>query len=477
MYPTPRSLYSLTLLLALCASALAQVPHSSHIWVISEENHSYENVETAMPYLMSLAAKYGLATQHYSDMHNSLSALMHQVAGATVTTNDSTTLTFDVDNLARQLILKGLTFKAYEEDLPYPGYLGLSYSYYVKRHDPLAYFTDVADSSMKYRLVPFTQLATDLQNHTTANFNWITPNLKDDAHDGTMAAADYWLSQKVPAILKAPEFQPGGDGVLFIIFDEGNLSTDNRCSAQVSTYCGGRVATVIIGPQIKPGYRSPTWYNHESFLKTVCVAMGLSTCPGWAQNAYPMADFFVGSGSDATTKPVVEFEKLQPGIVVPGNPLSMAAFATESAHPVTGWALYVDGAVAYSTPGPTYSITPKLTLANGGHQLHARAWDSSGAYGDAYVSITATRPALSIIEPTASTVSTTFTISASATDPYAKITSWKVYVDGTCVYSTTTATSSISISKTLTVGTHTISVYTWDSVGAGAKKSFSVSVQ
>ncbi len=476
MNPTPRFLFSLTLVLALCASAVAQVPHSSHVWVISEENHSFENVETAMPYLMSLAAKYGLATQHYSDMHNSLSALMHQVAGATVTTNDSTTLTFDVDNLARQLILKGLTFKAYEEDLPYAGYLGLSYNYYVKRHDPLAYFTDVADSSMKYRLVPFTQLATDLQNHTTANFNWITPNLLDDAHNGTMATADQWLAAHVPAILAAPEFQPGGDGVLFIIFDEGNLSTDNRCSAQVSTYCGGRVATVIIGPQIKPGYRSPTWYNHESFLKTVCVAMGISSCPGAAQSAYPMADFFVGSGSDATTKPVVEFEKLQPGMVVPGNPLGMAAFATESAHPISGWAVYVDNTLSYITSGPTYSITPNLTLANGSHNLHVRAWDTNGGYGDAYVAITATHPSLSIISPTASTVSTTFTISASASDPYAAISSWKVYIDGTSVYSTT-GTSSISISKTLTAGTHTVSIYTWDSVGAGTKKSFSVTAQ
>ena len=478
MKPKGRSLL-LSLFLSFLTSALsAQVPHSSHVWVISEENRSYEVVQNTMPYLMSVAGKYGLATQYYATTHNSISALMHQTAGQTVTTNDGTTATFNVDNIARQLILGGLTFRSYQESLPSAGFLGISSYPYVKRHNPLAYFTDVADSSMKFQIVPFTQLATDLRAHTTANFNWITPNLLHDAHDGTPQAADLWLSQNLPAILAAPEFQPGGDGLLLIVFDEGNIGStpDNRCSAQVSQGCGGRVATVVIGPKVKPGYRSATWYNHESMLKTICVAMGLKSCPGAAQTAGAMSDFFGSSGPNGSTKPVVTIEALKNGQGV-GTSLTLTAFATDSAHPLTGWAVYVDGALAYTTPGPTNSITPKLTLTAGAHQLHVRAWDNAGGFGDAYVSVTAAAPVVSIVEPAATAVATTFTISASATDSVAKVTGWAVYVDNVNVYQTPGPTNSISITKTLTSGTHKIIVRAWDSLGAWGDQTRTVTVQ
>jgi hypothetical protein len=59
-----------------------QVPQSKHVWIVTEENHSYESVigNSGMPYFNSLATKYGLATQYYSEQHNSISALMWLVA-------------------------------------------------------------------------------------------------------------------------------------------------------------------------------------------------------------------------------------------------------------------------------------------------------------------------------------------------------------------------------------------------------------
>jgi hypothetical protein len=52
--------------LALFVAAASAVPRSNHVWIITEENHSYENVigNSAMPYLNSLANKYALATQY-----------------------------------------------------------------------------------------------------------------------------------------------------------------------------------------------------------------------------------------------------------------------------------------------------------------------------------------------------------------------------------------------------------------------------
>jgi len=102
----------------------AQVPRSRHVWIVGEENHSFEDAAGSMPYLMSLGRQYGIATQYYADMHNSISALMHLTAGQTVTTDDSTPKTFDVDNIVRQLLRKGLSFRSYQEQLPRAGFLG-----------------------------------------------------------------------------------------------------------------------------------------------------------------------------------------------------------------------------------------------------------------------------------------------------------------------------------------------------------------
>src|SRR5213594_4295546 len=102
------------------ALAWARVPQSRHVWIVTEENHSYESVigNSNMPYFNSLARKYGLATQYYSEQHNSISALMWLVAGQAITGNNATTACFNSDNVARHLISKGLTWRSYQEDLP-----------------------------------------------------------------------------------------------------------------------------------------------------------------------------------------------------------------------------------------------------------------------------------------------------------------------------------------------------------------------
>jgi hypothetical protein len=135
-------------------------------------------------------------------------------------------------------------------------------------------------------------MATDLAGGYVANYAFVTPDADQDAHNGTLQEADQWLQANVPAILARPEFGPGGDGILFIVWDEGDMVADSRCSATVPLGCGGRVATLVMGPKVRPGYKSGITYHSENVLKTVCAAMALPACPGAAQNAAPMADFF-----------------------------------------------------------------------------------------------------------------------------------------------------------------------------------------
>jgi phospholipase C len=286
---------SLMLCLVLTMSAFAgTIPQSKHVWIITEENHSYEKVigNPNMPYYNSLARKHAVAAQFYAKLHNSLTDLFHVTAGQNVTLWDKTTACFDVDNIVRRLLLHGMTWKSYQEDLPYAGFMGLGWAGYVRRHNPLSYFSDTCAPSQKYNSVPFSQFAKDIANNSTPNYAFISPNIYHDAHDGSLAAADKWLSQQVPKILARPEFQSGGDGLLFIIWDEGTLYTDNRCSAWDSTGCGGRVAILVIGPKVKRGFKSQMLYHHRSLLRTVCDAFRFTSCPGGAGSAPSMSDFF-----------------------------------------------------------------------------------------------------------------------------------------------------------------------------------------
>ncbi len=276
------------------SGAAVIVPHSNHVWIITEENHSYEKVigNSAMPYLNSLANKYALATQYYSNQHSSLPALMRLVAGQGVTTNNNTISCFNADNIVRHLLYHGMTWKSYQEDLPYAGFTGLRWANYLRRHNPLIDFTDVCAPGQKLNSVPYSQLATDISNNATPNYAYITPNKQHDGHDGTRAQADTWLSNHVPKILALPEFQAGGDGLLFIVWDEGTLYTDNRCSASVPKWCGGRVAALVVGPKVKRNFKSQTFYRHQNLLRTMCDAFGFAPCPGAGATAKPMTDFF-----------------------------------------------------------------------------------------------------------------------------------------------------------------------------------------
>ncbi len=131
-------------LFVLVGIALAQVHQSKHAWLITEENHSYERVigNSSMPYFNSLTKKHGLATQYYSPLHNSLSALMWLVAGQTVTADNNTTACFSYNNVVRQVLAKGMRWRSYQSDLPYAGFQGLYNLNYVRRHNPLIDFSD-----------------------------------------------------------------------------------------------------------------------------------------------------------------------------------------------------------------------------------------------------------------------------------------------------------------------------------------------
>jgi acid phosphatase len=153
---------------------------------------------------------------------------------------------------------------------------------YFRHHNPFSYFSDVIGTSQANNLVPFSQFASDLGSGNLPDYSFIVPNAFDDAHDGTLAAADQWLKTNINPLIKSSGFQK--NGLLLIVFDESIL-TD-------VAHGGGHVAMVVVGPQVKTGFKTSTDFQHQSTLRLTLSTLGTNSFPGAAATAPDMGVFF-----------------------------------------------------------------------------------------------------------------------------------------------------------------------------------------
>jgi hypothetical protein len=241
------------------------------------ENHSYDTVigSPQAPYLNSLATECGLATNYHNITHKSLA----NYVGATSGLGYSALAKFTGDcsplpgctTTAPSIFGQGETWRAYQESMPSNCDTKNSGEYAV-HHNPPPYFTTLAGCATED--VPYTQLAHDLAAGTLPAFSFITPNLLDDMHTGTIAEGDKWLAAHLPAILDSHEYT-GGSTVVFITWDEGHHGTVGEKCATNETDESCHVATIVISPSTKPGTTSAALFNHYSLLRTAEQLLGL----------------------------------------------------------------------------------------------------------------------------------------------------------------------------------------------------------
>ena len=219
-------------------------------------------------------------------------------------------------------------------------------NHYKAKHNPFVLFHSITDNQ-KYceeHDVPlgtvvngtyqkFGQLSHDFAPHAHApNYAFITPDQCDDGHDtcdGTGAQPqlnqiDNFLKQAIPIIEGNPAFQPGGDGMIVIITDEGD--TSNACCNEApspnepatgtngggtingKTYGdglglgGGMTGAVVIAPTFIAGGGTDRTgqYNHYSLLRTIEDIFGLPHL-GFAAD-YPDLAGPAPFGTDVYTK-------------------------------------------------------------------------------------------------------------------------------------------------------------------------------
>jgi phospholipase C len=233
------------------------------VWL---ENRSYHEIigSSQAPYLNSLAARCGLATNYHNISHPSLPNYIAATSGL----GYSQLVKRDCDPKACAVSAPSIfgqagNWKAYEQSMPsvcYPTSTGE----YAVRHNPPPYYKRL--TGCKRRDVTYPHLASDLVNKSLPAFSFITPNLIDDMHDGTVAQGDAWLAKQLPQIFASPQYRNDSTAV-FITWDEGTGGSASNCAAN-TTDVGCHVATLVISPSTPVGTRSATLFNHYSLLGT-----------------------------------------------------------------------------------------------------------------------------------------------------------------------------------------------------------------
>ncbi len=150
---------------------------------------------------------------------------------------------------------------------------GVASSYpYEPKHDPFVYFDDIngwdgsrfqSSARCDAHVVDYAQLDQDLAAGTVPTYAFITPNMIDDMHDGSIAEGDAWLARELPTILSSDAFNNGG--VLFLTWDEGTGQSDDP-------------PMIVISPHAKQGYVSNTAFNASPYVKTVQTSSAWRRC-------------------------------------------------------------------------------------------------------------------------------------------------------------------------------------------------------
>ena len=262
-----------------CGTAKAPGAYKHVIWIWME-NRGYRDiigVVAQAPYINSLAAACGVATDYHVTTHPSLPNYLAATSG--LAQSDLPVLSYldcnvsvVCDTSAASIFGQGETWKSYEESMPSNCDRSNSGEYAV-RHNPAVYYRRL--SGCAGRDVPYRQLAADLAAGALPAFSFITPNLIDDMHDGTIAQGDAWLASHLPAILNSSQYRAGSTAV-FITWDEGSGGYPiEDCDDAASTDTSCRVPTIVISPSTPAGTKPGTFFDHYSLLATTEQLLGL----------------------------------------------------------------------------------------------------------------------------------------------------------------------------------------------------------
>jgi phosphatidylinositol-3-phosphatase len=256
----------------------AAVPTPAHVVVVVEENRSQNNIigNKSAPYINQLAANGAMMAQSFAEVHPSEPNYYALFAGSTlgVKENVCPVNAGNTPNLGSELLGAGYTFVGFAESLPAAGSPACSAGKYARKHVPWASFTNIpASQSLPFSAFPAPGNPQNYVNLPTVSF--VTPNLDDDMHDGSIAKGDAWLYQNLS---QYAEWAKANNSLLILTWDEDDNTSRNQ------------IPTVFYGAGVKPGtYSEPI--SHYNVLSTLEQMYGLPKL-GYATRAPAIADIW-----------------------------------------------------------------------------------------------------------------------------------------------------------------------------------------
>ncbi len=243
------------MLLAQSALAADALPRPDHIVIVVEENKSFSQIigNPEAPYINALARRGVLFTHSHGVTHPSQPNYLALFSGTTHgIDSNACPLELSGENLASALIAQGLSFISYSESMPKAGYAGCAYGAYMRKHNPVANWKELAAFNQPFSAFPqdFAQLPT---------VAWVMPDQRNDMHDGSIAQGDAWLAQNIE---RYAQWAMTHNSLLIVTWDEDDGSENNR------------IATIFVGAMVKPG-KSAQRVNHYTVLRTISGMYGV----------------------------------------------------------------------------------------------------------------------------------------------------------------------------------------------------------
>jgi hypothetical protein len=252
----------------------ARASRPAHLLLVIEENHSFEQIigSPAAPFLNHLAAHGTLLTDDHAITHPSLPNYVALVSGQTSLHSDCRVCTVAGPTLVDQLEAHHLSWAAYLEGLPHRCSTVPRQGAYTEAVDPFMHAAGIRNHPSRCdRVLPFRRFHADLTSGRLATVTFVMPDLDHEMHSGPVRVADHWLQRLVEELGASPVWR--SDTRLVVTFDESSRHDVRSCCGGLGR--GGRIPTIVAGPQIPQG-RDATASTHYSLLRSIESAFGLA---------------------------------------------------------------------------------------------------------------------------------------------------------------------------------------------------------
>ena len=328
------------------------VPAYSHIVVVVEENHNYDEIigNTAQaPFINSLAAGGAVLSNFDALTHPSQPNYYALYAGSTFGTTDDNAHSEPDPTIATILAAAGRTFTGYVDE-----------SNSDVNHNPWQSFPE--GSSVQTDFGPgqtqtsFPALFPSGDYSSLPSVSFVIPGIDNDMHNGTIQQGDAWLETNLAAYA---QWAVSNNSLLVVVWDE-NDDESGALPAEASN----QVPAILYGANVVPGTYNAS-YNDYNLLSTMLGAFSL-TGPNNAATASTIEVFAGRTISSPTTGPVVLSAADNPLVITSTGSVNSTGAGSDGIDGPAGtaWSIGNDGTIT-SSGGLGILLNGGGTVSNG----------------------------------------------------------------------------------------------------------------